>query len=83
MFEPINIRRTLLIARRDYLGYIKTWGFWISFIMPFVFGFLGFLYSTTDFNIQPVRYEIQAARIKLLSSLKPKRIMMLCAKRPF
>ena len=57
MFEPINIRRTLLIARRDYLGYIKTWGFWISFIMPFVFGFLGFLYSTTDFNIQPVRYE--------------------------
>ena len=57
MFEPINIRRTLLIARRDYLGYIKTWGFWISFIMPFVFGILAFLYSTADINLEPVRYE--------------------------
>ena len=37
----INIRRTYLIARRDYLGYVKTWGFWLSFFMPFVFGFLG------------------------------------------
>jgi len=29
----INMRRTFLIARRDYLGYVKTWGFWISFFL--------------------------------------------------
>jgi len=34
----INMRRTFLIARRDYLGYVKTWGFWISFFLPFVIG---------------------------------------------
>ena len=32
----INLRRTYLIARRDYLGYVKTWGFWISFFLPFI-----------------------------------------------
>ena len=53
----INIRRTYLIARRDYLGYVKTWGFWLSFFMPFVFGFLGILASTLDFNHSPTRYE--------------------------
>ena len=37
----INLRRTYLIARRDYLGYVKTWGFWISFFMPFIFGRIG------------------------------------------
>ena len=53
----INLRRTYLIARRDFLGYMKTWGFWISFIMPFVFGVLGFLATMLDFNIEPIRYE--------------------------
>jgi len=53
----INLRRTYLIARRDYLGYIKTWGFWISFFMPFVFGILGFFLSSADLSVQPVRYE--------------------------
>ena len=53
----INIRRTYLIARRDYLGYVKTWGFWLSFFMPFIFGFLGVVASTMDFNLSPTRYE--------------------------
>jgi|GEM_PF-114485 len=53
----ISLRRTFLIARRDYLGYVKTWGFWISFFLPFVFGILGFLASSADLSVQPVRYE--------------------------
>ena len=53
----INMRRTYLIARRDYLGYVKTWGFWLSFFMPFVFGILGFFASSWDFKVSPTRYE--------------------------
>ena len=53
----INMRRTYLIARRDYLGYVKTWGFWLSFFMPFIFGALGFVASTWDFKVSPTRYE--------------------------
>ena len=53
----LNMRRALLIARRDYLGYIKTWGFWISFFLPFIFGILGFVFSQLDLNFEPTRYE--------------------------
>ena len=53
----INLRRTYLIARRDYLGYVKTWGFWISFFMPFIFGALGFFFAAADIDISPTRYE--------------------------
>lgn len=53
----LNMRRALLIARRDYLGYIKTWGFWISFFLPFIFGILGFIFSQLDLNFEPTRYE--------------------------
>jgi len=53
----INLRRTYLIARRDYLGYVKTWGFWISFFMPFIFGAMGFMFAAADINVSPTRYE--------------------------
>ncbi len=53
----LSLKRALLIARRDYLGYIKTWGFWISFFLPFVFGILGFVASQFDINLEPTRYE--------------------------
>ena len=53
----INLRRTYLIARRDYLGYVKTWGFWISFFMPFIFGAMGFFFAAADIDVSPVRYE--------------------------
>jgi len=53
----INMRRTYLIARRDYLGYIKTWGFWLSFFMPFIFMGLGILASTWNIQVSPTRYE--------------------------
>lgn len=53
-FSP---RRVWLVARRDYVGYIKTWGFWISFILPFVFAGLGYFMASSDFDVEPVRYE--------------------------
>jgi len=57
-FVPkVDLRRTMLIARRDYLGYVKTWGFWLSFITPILFGVIGFLAGNSDFDISPPRYE--------------------------
>ncbi len=57
MLPKVDFRRTYLIARRDFLGYVKTWGFWLSFLMPFLFGGLGFLASSMNLNVEPVRYE--------------------------
>ena len=57
MIGGLNMRRALLIARRDYLGYIKTWGFWISFCLPFLFGIMGFAASQLNIDLEPVRYE--------------------------
>ena len=57
ILPQINLRRVYLIARRDFLGYIKTWGFWISFLMPFLFGVFGFFANTMSFDVEPVRYE--------------------------
>jgi ABC-2 type transport system permease protein len=53
----INLRRTFLIARRDYLGYVKTWGFWISFFLPFIGGAIGYAFTQLDLEISPPRYE--------------------------
>lgn len=53
----INLRRTYLIARRDYLGYVKTWGFWISFVFPFIIGAIIIGLSFTNISISPTRYE--------------------------
>ena len=53
----INLRRTYLIARRDYLGYVKTWGFWISFFLPVIFTSLGVFATTLDIDVKPTRYE--------------------------
>ena len=52
----INLRRTFLIARRDYLGYVKTWGFWISFLLPFIFGAFALIAATTDIDLTPTQY---------------------------
>ncbi|MBC6412518.1 MAG: ABC transporter permease, partial [Hyphomonadaceae bacterium] len=53
----MNMRRVYLIARQDFLGYVKTWGFWISFILPFVFIALGVVLAEMDVNVEPLRYE--------------------------
>lgn len=52
----VNLRRTFLIARRDFMGYVKTWGFWISFLLPFIFGGFGFLMATADIDLTPTQY---------------------------
>ena len=57
LLPKINLRRTLLIARRDYLGYVKTWGFWLSFIAPIIFGLFAIWAGQSDFDISPPRYE--------------------------
>jgi len=56
LLPKINLRRTFLIARRDYLGYVKTWGFWISFLLPFLFGAFGFFMATADIELTPTQY---------------------------
>lgn len=56
LIPKVNLRRTLLIARRDYLGYVKTWGFWISFLLPFIFGGFGVLLATADIDLSPTQY---------------------------
>ena len=53
----LNVRRAMLIARRDYLGYVKTWGFWVSFFLPFIFGILGVALSFLDLDFETTRYE--------------------------
>ncbi len=52
-----NMRRTFLIAKRDFIGYVKTWGFWLSFFLPFIFGAIGFFAATLDINLTNSRYE--------------------------
>ncbi|MEP6342204.1 MAG: ABC transporter permease [Maricaulaceae bacterium] len=52
-----NLRRTLLIAKRDFVGYIKTWGFWISFLFPLIGGAIGVFAATLDINLTTSRYE--------------------------
>ena len=55
--SQFSLRRVWLVARRDYFGYIKTWGFWLSFILPIVFGGLGFMLAVADVGFSPTRYE--------------------------
>ena len=56
-FPAINMRRTYLIARRDYLGYVKTWGFWISFFLPFICGLIYAFVLWSGVSVSPTRYE--------------------------
>ena len=56
-WPAVNLRRTLLIAQRDYVGYVKTWGFWLSFFLPFILGGILLLVTAHGINVSPVRYE--------------------------
>jgi len=50
------MRATLLIARREYLSYVATWGFWLSLLgVPF-FAAIGGLIPILIQSSQPVRY---------------------------
>ncbi len=54
--DMISLRRTWLIARRDFLGYIKTWGFWLTALGPFVGILVGVLAPFIMMGSEPTRY---------------------------
>lgn len=56
--SPIAIspRRTYIIARRDFLGYIKTWGFWLTALGPFLGAVFGILFPLVLTQSEPTRY---------------------------
>ncbi|WP_298918928.1 ABC transporter permease [uncultured Algimonas sp.] len=49
--------RIWLIAMRDFIGYVKTWGFWLSFLFPVIGGIFGFMMQQSDFDLSPPRVE--------------------------
>lgn len=49
--------RIWLIAMRDFMGYVKTWGFWLSFLLPVLFAGFGIMMQTVDIDLSPPRYE--------------------------
>ena len=52
-----RLSRVWLIALRDFVGYVKTWGFWLSFLFPVFGGLVGLAFARADFDISPPRYE--------------------------
>ncbi len=50
------IRSTYLVTRRDYLGYVSAWGFWLGLLFtPVILGIF-ILAPTFAQNAQPTRY---------------------------
>lgn len=49
--------RIWLIAMRDFMGYVKTWGFWLSFLFPIFGGAVGYFLATSDLDFSPPKYE--------------------------
>lgn len=52
----LNARRVALLARRDFMGYVKTVGFWITVLSPFLGLGFGLLMASLTLNAEPVRY---------------------------
>jgi ABC-2 type transport system permease protein len=50
------MRAIVLIARREYLSYVATWGFWLSLISVPVFAAIGGSIPGLIENSQPTRY---------------------------
>lgn len=50
------IRNIYLIFRRDFLGYVKAWGFWLSLAAVPVFLLLGIGFGVFAASSSPVRY---------------------------
>lgn len=49
--------RIWLIAMRDFMGYVKTWGFWLSFLFPVIGLGFGIMMERNDIDFSPPRYE--------------------------
>jgi len=52
----ISPRRTYLIARQDFVGYVKTWGFWLTVLGPFLGILFGILLPFIMSKSEPTRY---------------------------
>jgi len=52
-----NFSRIWLIAMRDFMGYVKTWGFWLSFLFPVIGLGFGIMMESSDIDFSPPRYE--------------------------
>ena len=52
-----RMSRVWLIAMRDFVGYVKTVGFWLSFLFPVIGGVLGIMFANSDIDISPPKYE--------------------------
>ena len=60
------MRNTFLVFKRDYLGYVQAWGFWLSIAsLPFLmalglgFGLLAAKWNTVFFKLR-TNYKLQA-----------------------
>jgi ABC-2 type transport system permease protein len=52
------MRNIYLIARREFLSYVATWGFWLSLLSVPLFMALGFGMPILIENSQPTRYYV-------------------------
>ena len=52
----MNLRRIALIARRDFIGYVRTLGFWITVLGPVIGIILGTLGISIANSAEPTRY---------------------------
>lgn len=52
-----NFSRIWLIAMRDFMGYVKTWGFWLSFLFPVIGLGFGIMMQSSNIDFSPPRYE--------------------------
>ena len=50
------IRQTYLVTRRDYLGYVSAWGFWLGLLFTPVLFAAGIILSGLAESAQPTRY---------------------------
>ncbi|MEQ9314305.1 MAG: hypothetical protein RLN72_00550, partial [Henriciella sp.] len=50
------IKSIYLVARRDYLGYVQAWGFWLGLLLTPILMGVGMMAPTWAANSQPTRY---------------------------
>ncbi|MBA4227169.1 MAG: ABC transporter permease, partial [Hyphomonas sp.] len=50
------MRNIYLVFRRDYLGYVKAWGFWLSLAAVPLFLVIGASFGYFAATASPVRY---------------------------
>jgi ABC-2 type transport system permease protein len=77
-----SLRRAYLIARRDFLGYVRTWGFWLTTFGPLIMIGLIFLAPVVMSKSEPTRYAtildetgIHGAAIENLARTENDRVM--------